>query len=178
MTETIQSIPLDQIQPSRYQSRCAFDEESLQSLAESMKQEGLLEPIIVRSIADCGLRIADSAEPAAESGSSNQRSSIINQQFELVSGERRVRAARMLGWETIPARVIQVISEGEAAAKWLMDNLQRKGLDMFEEAKAFRALHQADPEYWTIEKIAQTMGRSQEDISQALALLVKEPSAV
>src|SRR5438874_13071161 len=91
--------------------------------------------------------------------------------FELVSGERRLRAAKLLGWSTIEARVISVISEGEVAAKGLIENLQREDLNPVEEAEGFSQLNNVDPTYWTHERIAQVTGKSRTYITQSLAIL-------
>src|SRR5262245_49498451 len=130
---TLQSIPLKQIQPSKYQARKAFNEEALKGLAESMKQEGLIEPIVVRQ---------------------------LGESYELISGERRLRAAKMLGWTDIEAKVIFTVSEGEAAAKGLVENLQREDLNPIEEAEGFERLNHLEKKYWTLEKIASVVGKS------------------
>src|SRR5436853_7268561 len=117
---SFQNIPVDQIRPSSHQARKTIPDESIQHLADSMKAEGLLQPIVVRRIGEpekrgIGEGDVPPARPLADSPV---------QSFELVSGERRLRAARRLGWETIDARVIQTVSEAEAAAKGLVENLQ------------------------------------------------------
>src|SRR5258708_5397895 len=104
-----QQIPLAQIAPSPHQARKDFDPAALQGLADSMKAEGLLEPVLVRQVGDS---------------------------FELISGERRFRAAKLLGWTTIGAKVIQTVSEAEAAAKGMVENLQRADLNPIEEPQA------------------------------------------
>src|SRR4051812_1165190 len=105
-----QAIPLDQIRASPHQARAVFDDEAIRSLAESMKQEGQLQAVVVRQIAGA---------------------------YELISGERRTRAARLLGWRAIEAKVVKTVSEAEAAAKGLVENLQRENLNPIEEAKGF-----------------------------------------
>src|SRR5579872_5379223 len=104
-SSVFQLIPIDHIRSSPHQARKAFDPDSLRSLADSLQQEGLIQPITVRLL------------PETENA------------YELVSGERRLRAAKLLGWTTIEAKIIQVISEGEAAAKGLIENLQREDLN-------------------------------------------------
>src|SRR5204863_2712710 len=91
--------------------------------------------------------------------------------YELISGERRYRAARLLGWTEIEAKVIQTISEAEAAAKGMVENLQREDLNPIEEAEGFKTLNQLDQKYWTQEKIGQVAGRSQTHVSQSTKLL-------
>src|SRR5581483_3690351 len=93
------------------------------------------------------------------------------------SGERRLRAAKLLEWEVIEARVISVISEGEVAAKGLIENLQREDLNPLEEAEGFSQLHRVDPTYWTHERIAQVTGKSRVYVTQSLSLL-RLPEAI
>src|ERR1700704_6874059 len=90
----LQMVPLAQIKPSPHQARKLFDEENLWKLAESLRQEGLIQPITVRQLLPMA---GDREDPG----------------YELVSGERRLRASKLLGWTKIEARVISVISEGE-----------------------------------------------------------------
>ena len=151
-SSVFQLVLIDHIRSSPHQARKAFDPESLRSLAESLKQEGLIQPITVRPILD-------------------PKSTIQNPQFELVSGERRLRAAKLLGWKSIEAKIIQVISEGEAAAKGLIENLQREDLNPLEEAEGFAELNRVDSSYWTQEKIAQIAGKSRSYVTQSLSLL-------
>ncbi len=148
---TIQAIPLNQIQPSPFQARKDFDPEALQGLAESMKQEGLLNPIVVRRLGDL---------PTGQAGT-----------FELISGERRWRAAKLLGWETIEAKIIETESDAEAAAKGLVENLQREDLNPMEEAEGFQMLQQLDQKGWTLERIGQIAGHDKSYISRSLSLL-------
>jgi len=154
----LQLVPLALIRPSPHQARKYFDEENLWKLAESMRQEGLIQPITVRLL----LPMAGDREELG---------------YELVFGERRLRAARLLGWTTIEARVITVISEGEVAAKGLIENLQREDLNPLEEAEGFAQLNQADPTYWTHERIGQVTGKSRAYITQSLSLL-RLPEAI
>jgi ParB family transcriptional regulator, chromosome partitioning protein len=144
MPAELRSIPISQIIPAKHQARKSFNPERLRGLAESMKQEGLLNPIVVRKVGD---------------------------QFELISGERRVRAAKSLSWDSIEAKVITTVSEAEAAAKGLIENIQREDLNPIEEAEGFQDLHQLDPKYWTQTKIAETVGKRQDYVSRSLALL-------
>src|SRR5437762_3128271 len=97
-----QVIPLEQIRPSSHQARKYFDEAKLKGLAESMKQEGQQQAITVREV---------------QGG------------YELISGERRVRAAKLLGWTNLEAKIIKTASEAEAAAKGLVENIQREDLN-------------------------------------------------
>lgn len=155
---TFQIIPIALIKPSPHQARKQFDEESLWKLAESMRQEGLIQPITVRKLLPMA---GDREDPG----------------YELVSGERRMRAAKLLGWNTLEARVISVISEGEVAAKGLIENLQRENLNAIEEAEGFSLLNRVDPTYWTQERISEVTGKSRPYISQSLSLL-RLPEAI
>src|SRR5438552_12070768 len=140
----LQQLPLEKIQPSPYQARKDFTPEDLQDLANSMKEEGLLQPVLVRR---------------------------SNDSFQLVSGERRYRAAKLLNWPTIEAKVVQTVSEAEAAAKSLVENLQRKDLNPIEEAEGFDRLNKLDPQYWTQDAIAKVAGRGKTYLSRSLRLL-------
>ncbi len=154
----LQMVLLAQIKPSPHQARKYFDEETLWKLAESLRQEGLIQPITVRQLLPMA---GDREDPG----------------FELVSGERRMRAAKLLGWTKIEARVISVISEGEVAAKGLIENLQREDLNPIEEAEGFAQLNTVDPTYWTHERIAQVTGKSRTYVTQSLSVL-RLPEAI
>jgi ParB family chromosome partitioning protein len=148
----LQMVPVPLIKPSPHQARKFFDEENLWKLAESMRQEGLIQPITLR-------RLLPTAGDREDPG------------YELVSGERRLRAAKLLEWPLIEARVISVISEGEVAAKGLIENLQREDLNPIEEAEGFAQLNQVDAAYWTHERVGQVTGKSRVYITQSLSLL-------
>jgi ParB/RepB/Spo0J family partition protein len=144
------SIPVAKAKPSPYQARKSLDEEALKGLVESIKSEGLLEPIIVRQVGDS---------------------------YEVIAGERRLRAAKMLHWETIEAKLIETISEGETAAKGLIDNLLREDLNPIEEAQGYQDLLNLNDGHWTKTKIAEVFGKQQSHIGEALQLLTL-PQAV
>src|SRR5271154_3670305 len=139
---SLEQLPLEKIFTSPHQMRKQFDPAALRDLARSMKQEGLIQPITVRKVGGA---------------------------FELVVGERRLRAAHLLDWPTIDARVID-ISDEDAAVKGLIENLQRANLSPIEEAKGYKQLVDA-PYNLTQEAIAQRVGKSQTVIARALALL-------
>ena len=105
-------IPVSQVRRNSYQPRGEFDEEKLRRLAESLKESGLLQPIVVRS-----------------SGTG----------FELIAGERRLRAAKLAEFETIPA-VVRDVSEDEMLELALVENVQREGLSPIELARAYRLM--------------------------------------
>ena len=166
------AIPIEQITTSPHQARKVFDEDLIKTLAESMRQEGLIQPITVRTVTraeDPELHktdlSADNAKPQA----------LTPQSWELISGERRLRAARLLNWKTIPARIIQTISAGEAAAKGLIENLQREDLNPIDEAEGFYHLNKLSPDYWDQNQIAKVTGRTQGYVSQSISMLKLAP---
>jgi ParB family chromosome partitioning protein len=141
---SIQQIPVDQIHPSAHQVRKDFDEEGLKSLSDSIEKEGLIQPVTIRRMGNG---------------------------YGLIAGERRLRAVKGLGWNSIEARIIDVPSEASASAKGLVENLQRQDLNPIEEAEGFAALNQMDPKYWTQEQIGQVAGRDKGYISRSIGLL-------
>lgn len=136
----IANLPTGSIQPSPYQVRSDFDEQQLQDLAASLKQHGLLQPITVRKVAGG---------------------------YELIAGERRLRAARLAGLETIPA-VIRECTDDQAAELCLLENLQRQDLNPIEEARGYRLLSDRG---MTQTEIGERVGRSQSAIANAMRLL-------
>src|SRR2546430_6907308 len=108
-----QMIAVDQIRPSRQQVRSRFDAEPLGELAESIRLHGVLQPLLVRRLADG---------------------------YELIAGERRWRAARLAGLETVPAVVRTEAGNDEQLVLGLIENLHRTDLDAIEEARGLRRL--------------------------------------
>lgn len=139
--EEVLSIPIVEIEPNPYQPRREFTEEQLKELAASIQEHGILHPVVVRP---------------KESG------------FELVVGERRFRACRMLGWERIPA-IVRKMSDAEMAEIALIENLQREGLSFFEEAEGYKRL--LDEFGLTQEELAKRLGKSQSAVANKLRLL-------
>lgn len=139
---TLQSIPLNKIYTSPHQMRRTFEEEPLKELARSLKEEGLIQPVVVRPVGNS---------------------------FELIAGERRLRAAEMIGWKSIEARIIHVNDEG-AAVKGLIENLQRSDLNAIEEARGYKQLVEA-PYNLTQDEVSRRVGKCQSAIARALALL-------
>ena len=137
-------ILISKVRPSKHQARKVFDEEALKNLAESMKAEGLITAITVREDGDG---------------------------YELIAGERRWRAAQLLGWTEIEAKVIQPVSEAEAAAKGLIENIQRADLTPLEEAQGFQDILDLKDDHWNQEQRAKVTGKSKGYISQSLAFL-------
>jgi ParB/RepB/Spo0J family partition protein len=164
MGAAYESIPVGQVVPSPHQARKSFDEEALRGLAESMRHEGLVEPIVVRRVPrPQGLGLSNDENPGALALGPGA--------FELISGERRLRAARLLGWETIEAKIITTVSDAEAAVKGLIENIQREDLNPIEEAEGFQLLNRLDEKYWNLARIGQVAGRSESYVSRSLSLL-------
>ncbi len=141
------ALPLGQLQPGRYQPRTRMDETALQELAESIRQHGLMQPIIVRPIAA--------------------------NRWEIIAGERRFRAARLAGLAEVPV-IVREVADEQALALALIENIQREDLNPLEEAQAIRRLI-AEFGY-THEQAAESIGRSRSATSNLLRLLaLSEP---
>lgn len=141
-SDRLTTVAVGDIQPGRYQPRVQMDDEALQELAESIKAQGVIQPVIVR-----------------ERGLS---------QYELIAGERRWRASQLAGLTEIPV-VIKSISDEAALAMGLIENLQRENLNPIEEARGLKRL--ADEFSLTHETIAKAVGKSRSAISNSLRLL-------
>lgn len=140
--DAILRLPLDQIDENPYQTRLQFNEQALQELAESIRANGIVQPIVVR--------------PAA------------NGRFALILGERRCRAAKLAGEATVPAIVRQASNE-QAAEMTIVENLQRQDLNCLEQAKAFSRLSR---EFGlTQEQIGQRTGCSRESVANYIRML-------
>jgi ParB family chromosome partitioning protein len=151
-------LPLSSIQPNPDQPRT--DPGDLADLVASIRDKGVLEPILVRAT---GGSASAADEPPEESlGSGGHRT------FQIIAGERRYRAALAAGLFEIPAIELDVSPE-EALEITLIENLQRRDLNAFEEAEGFRAL--AELHDYTQEQIAKSTGRSRSAIAESLALL-------
>ncbi|WP_251574240.1 nucleoid occlusion protein [Limosilactobacillus agrestimuris] len=135
-------IKVDQIIPNRYQPRKVFDQDGIRELAQTIDEHGLLQPIVVREY--------ESAK------------------YEIIAGERRCRAVKLLNWETVPA-IIEKMSDKETASLALIENLQRSQLSSIEEAQAYRQL--MDLNHLTQSALAKGMGKSQSFVANKLRLL-------
>lgn len=134
-------LPVDQIQRGRYQPRRVFDKQALAELAESIKTQGLLQPIVVRSVA--------------------------SDKYEIIAGERRWRAAQLAGFAEIPA-VIKEIPDETAIAVALIENIQREDLNPMEEAVALMRLQQEFN--LTHDEVAKAVGKSRSTVTNFLRL--------
>src|SRR5688500_5564518 len=139
----LQRIRLGDIRPNPYQPRRTFDEADLADLESSLRQNGLLQPITVR--------------PAANANG-----------FELVAGERRLRAASRLGWSEIPALVRQ-LDDKELLTLALVENLQRADLDPLEQAEGYQRL--IDEFELTQQQVAEVVGKDRSTVANMLRLL-------
>ena len=146
----VQYIGIDTIERSRFQPRTEFDPEQLRELAESIKQRGVVQPLLVRPIGNHGAEAAPTVR------------------FELIAGERRWRAAREAGLTIIPA-IVRDASDQEALEIALIENLQREDLNAIEEAHAYEQL--ATQFKLTQEQIAEKVGRSRAAVANAMRLL-------
>ncbi|MFW5926799.1 MAG: ParB/RepB/Spo0J family partition protein [Wenzhouxiangella sp.] len=145
--EGLRELALDVIEPGRYQPRSAMDPDRLQELADSIREQGLVQPVVVRPLARKG-------------------------RYELIAGERRWRASRMAGLETIPALVREVADEATLALA-LIENIQRENLNPLEEANALRRL--IDEFELTHEQAARSVGRSRAAVTNLLRMLELAP---
>lgn len=148
MISNIVHIDVNKIIPNKNQPRKIFDDKALEELSESIKNYGIIQPITVRKIYD--------------------------DIYEIVAGERRYKAVKLLKMDTIPAVVIEV-KEEESAAMSLIENLQREDLDFIEEAMAFERLIEDFGLNQT--QLAQKLGKSQSTIANKMRIL-KLPESV
>jgi ParB family chromosome partitioning protein len=141
--DELRNLPLDQIRPGRFQPRSVFDQEKLSELADSIRAQGVVQPVVVRPL-DAG------------------------DGFELIAGERRWRAAQIAGLERIPA-VVRDVPDEVSVAMSLIENIQRENLNPLEEAAALRRL--IDDFRMTHQEAADAVGRSRAAVSNLLRLL-------
>lgn len=136
------TLRLSELEPNRSQPRKNFDETAISALADSIRDHGILQPLLVRPLAFGG--------------------------YQIVAGERRWRAARMLGLDEVPV-IIRDLTDLETAQIALIENLQRENLNPLEEAQGYRQLQ--DDFGMKQEEIAKTVGRSRSAVANALRLL-------
>ncbi len=139
--KSIQEIPIEDIIPNRFQPRLTFNEEGLSELTESIKQHGIIQPLVVRKLGD---------------------------KYEIIAGERRYKAATQAGLAKVPV-IISDIDDNKSAEVALVENIQRRNLTAIEEAKSYKNL--LDRGYLTQEQLANKMGVSQSAIANKLRLL-------
>lgn len=145
-TDTPRELAIDQLQPGKYQPRSRMDQEALKELAESIKTQGVIQPILVRSRSEGG--------------------------YEIVAGERRWRAARMAGLQAVPV-VVRDIPDNQALAVALIENIQREDLNPLEQAQGIQRL--TNEFGLTHQAAAEALGRSRTAITNLLRLLELAP---
>jgi ParB family transcriptional regulator, chromosome partitioning protein len=146
--EQIRNLSLSSIIPNRYQPRTVFNDNRIDELALTIRTHGIIQPIVVRKYED--------------------------NQYEIIAGERRFRAATKLGWDTIPA-IVKEMNDTETASVALIENLQREELSAIEEAIAYEKLIKLHN--LTQEALAQRLGKGQSTVANKLRLL-KLPSEI
>lgn len=142
--ETPRHLPIEFVTPGRFQPRRKFDQEAIQSLVDSVKERGILQPLLVRQHPDDGAI------------------------FEIIAGERRWRAAQLAGLHQVPV-VIRELSDREALEIALIENIQRQDLTALEEAEGYKRL--MDEFGHTQEVLAKALGKSRSHIANMLRLL-------
>jgi len=141
LDDSLQHFPLDMMQPGKYQPRIDMSEDSLEELADSIRAQGIVQPIVVRPI--------------------------NGGRYEIIAGERRWRASQLAGLESIPA-LVRDVSDRSAIAMALIENIQRENLNPMEEANA---LHRLREEFsMTHQEAAEAVGRSRAAVSNLLRL--------
>mgnify|MGYP005793488429 CR=1 FL=1 len=141
LEQNILQIPIDEIIPNRFQPRLNFDDQGLEELANSIKQHGIIQPLVLRRVDD---------------------------KYEIIAGERRYKAATIAGLTTVPA-VIANIDDNKSAEVAIVENVQRRDLSPIEEARSYKNL--LDKGYLTQAELAKRMGLSQSAIANKLRLL-------
>ncbi len=144
-SESVREIKISDIVPNKNQPRKNFDKEALKTLSDSIREHGVITPIVVM-----------------KSG----------ENYEIVAGERRWRASRMAGLKTVPA-VVRTYSEIEVKEVALIENIQREDLNPIEEAMAYQSL--MDEFGFTQEEISEKIGKSRSKVANSLRLLALEP---
>lgn len=139
--DEVVQLYLDDIIPNRFQPREVFDERALKELAVSIKEHGVIQPIIVRN---------------------------VNGKYEIIAGERRYKASALAGLTKIPA-IIRDLDDKESSKVALLENLQRKNLNPIEEARTYQKILEIDQ--MTQEELAKTMGKSQSAVANKIRLL-------
>ena len=153
-------LPLEEISPGQYQPRTRMDEGALYELAESIRAQGIMQPILVRQLAQPRAVTLPAADGAGEETATAH--------YEIIAGERRYRAARLAGLTQVPVLVREVADEA-AAAMALIENIQRENLNPLEEAQGNKRL--VNEFGLTHEQAAQAVGKSRSAASNLLRLL-------
>jgi len=141
-TNKIIELDINSITTNKYQPRINFDDSTTKELANSIQNQGLLQPVVVRKTTD--------------------------HQYELIAGERRLRACKSLNWQQIPA-IVKQVTDTDASLLALIENIQREDLNPLEQAQAFYQLQHNFS--LTQQQIADAVGKSRSNISNLLRLL-------
>jgi ParB family chromosome partitioning protein len=141
-TQGLAEIPISQIQPNPFQPRKTFNEASIEELARSVRQHGIVQPLVVTRSGD---------------------------KYKLIAGERRFRAAQKAGLTTVPVLIKEMMAEGDALQIALIENIQREDLNPIEEAMAYHQLH--DDFQLTQEEISRRVGKERSTVANFLRLL-------
>jgi len=142
----LDEIPVDWIRPGRYQPRQVIDEEALQELADSIRAQGVMQPIVLRSVGE--------------------------NRYEIIAGERRWRATQVAGLEKIPA-IVREVNDETAVAMSLIENIQREDLNPMEEALALQRL--IEDFDLTHQQVADAVGKSRTAVTNFLRLINLSP---
>lgn len=141
LENSVLQVPIEDIIPNRFQPRLTFDDRGLEELASSIKQHGIIQPLVLRR---------------------------VNDKYEIIAGERRYKAATLAGLTTVPA-IISNIDDNKSAEVAIVENVQRRNLTPIEEARSYKNL--LDKGYLTQSELAKKMGISQSAIANKLRLL-------
>lgn len=139
--KNVMQIPIENVIPNRFQPRLTFEDRGLEELADSIRQHGIIQPLVVRRVED---------------------------KFEIIAGERRYKAATIAGLTKVPA-IIADIDDNKSAEVAIVENVQRRDLTAIEEARSYKNL--LDKGYLTQSELAKKMGLSQSAIANKLRLL-------
>jgi ParB family chromosome partitioning protein len=168
-TRDVLELDIDDLRPGRYQPRLQLREESLAELAESIREQGVLQPLIVRAIAAPDADVAYALDVAdAGAGSAADSTRPRTPAYEIVAGERRWRAARLAGLTTVPV-LVRELDDQSALAVALIENLQREDLNPIDQARSMSRL--IDEFHLTHDQIAKALGRSRASVTNFLRLL-------
>ncbi len=159
INEATSSLPINRLVAGQYQPRSHMDEGALYELAESIKAQGIMQPILVRSLPTKQAQQHREADPTLEPQA---------ELYEIIAGERRFRAAKIAGLTEMPV-LIKTVSDQAAAAMALIENIQREDLNPLEEAQGIQRL--INEFGLTHEQAAQAVGRSRSAASNLLRLL-------
>ena len=140
-TERVMELEINSIEPNPFQPRAHFDEKQLQELAESIKKNGVIQPVVVRRQGD---------------------------RYQLIMGERRLRASRLAEKTTIPA-IVRTVNDNQSLSFALMENLQREDLNPVEEGRGYKALK--DEFGFSVKEIAHFLGKDRTTVSNTIRLL-------